>query len=167
MESVKTFTGRTKFWDLSREMLEESKANMILGVGRFQGVKLIEKYNVTQFHNTYVEFLVSGGIVELVYFILMYLFVLIKVIISKMDKKYKCVYVPMILSFLVYMYFESLGRFSIGWSDTICMIFFITIPLLHAHNGQKSEDKNKDKNEDKIECETEEKILEEEVKEEA
>lgn len=140
LESVKTFTGRTIFWDLSKEMLEESPANMILGVGRFKAVKLIEKYKVTQFHNTYVEFLVSGGIVELVYFLSIYVMVSIKVLKSKMEKKYKSIYIPMIVSFLAYMYFESLGRFSIGWSDTMCMIFFITIPLLHATSCNKIEE---------------------------
>ena len=39
----------------------------------------------------------------------------------------------MFISFAVYMLFESLGRFSIGSSDTMCLVFFITIPLLHSN----------------------------------
>lgn len=137
LESIKNFTGRTEFWDLSKEMLSESPINMLFGVGRFKAATLIEKYGVTQFHNTYVEFLVSGGIVELIYCMSFYIIVLIKIIKSKMDRKYKSIYIPMILTFFMYMLFESLGRFSIGWSDTICMIFFITIPLLHSNSSNE------------------------------
>ncbi|MBQ7410839.1 MAG: O-antigen ligase family protein [Clostridia bacterium] len=134
LETVKNFTGRTKFWDLSKEMLSESPINILFGVGRFKAATLIEKFGVTQFHNTYVEFLVSGGIVELIYCMSFYIIGLVKIIKSKMDRKYKSIYIPMILTFFAYMLFESLGRFSIGWSDTMCMIFFITIPLLHVNS---------------------------------
>lgn len=137
LESVKNFTGRTKFWDLSKEMLSESPINILFGVGRFKAATLIEKFGVTQFHNTYVEFLVSGGIVELIYCMSFYIIGLIKIAKSKMDKKYKSIYIPMILTFFAYMLFESLGRFSIGWSDTMCMIFFITIPLLHINSSNE------------------------------
>lgn len=136
-ETIKNFTGRTEFWDLSKEMLSESPINMLFGVGRFRATTLIEKYGVTQFHNTYVEFLVSGGILELIYCMSFYIIVLIKIIKSKMDRKYKSIYILMILTFFMYMLFESLGRFSIGWSDTICMIFFITIPLLHSNSSNE------------------------------
>lgn len=137
LDSIKTFTGRTKFWDLSKEMFEESPVNILFGIGRFKALELIEDFGVTQFHNTYVEFLVSGGIVELIYFMSIYIILLIKIIKSKMDRKYKSIYIPMILTFLVYMLFESLGRFSIGWSDTICIIFFIAIPLLHVNSSNE------------------------------
>lgn len=140
LDSIKTFTGRTEFWDLSKEMLKESPVNILFGVGRFKAVTLIEKYKVTQFHNTYVEFLVSGGILELLYLLSFYIIILIKIVRSDIKTKYKCVYIPMILTFFVYMLFESLGRFSIGWSDTICIIYFITIPLLHVNSYKKIEE---------------------------
>ncbi|MBR3614685.1 MAG: O-antigen ligase family protein [Clostridia bacterium] len=139
LESVKTFTGRTVFWDLAEKELMLSPANTIFGIGRFKAEELIAKYNVTQFHNTYVEFLVSGGIVELLYFIALYLIVIIKMIKSKMDRKYKSIYIAMFISYAIYMCFESLGRFSIGCSDTLCLIFFLTIPLLHANSCKKEE----------------------------
>ena len=43
------------------------------------------------------------------------------------------------------MYFESVGRFSIGCSDALCLIFFVTIPLLHS--GCKSEEEQLEINE--------------------
>lgn len=145
LESVKTFTGRTVFWDLAEEELSLSYTNKFFGIGRFKAERLIEKYNVTQFHNTYVEFLVSGGILELIYFIILYLIIIITMLKSKMNWKYKSIYLSMFISYAIYMYFESLGRFSIGCSDTLCLIFFVTIPLLHANSIVEQEDDNKDK----------------------
>lgn len=131
LNTIENFTGRTKFWYLAGEELLISNTNTYFGIGRFKAERLIEKYGVTQFHNTYIEFLVSGGILELAYFITLYLIIIVRMIRSKMDWKYKSIYLSMYFSFAIYMYFESVGRFSIGCSDTLCLIFFVTIPLLH------------------------------------
>ena len=48
----------------------------------------------------------------------------------------------MFITFAIYICFESFGRFSIGSSDTLCLIFFVTIPLLHA-NSSNAEEKQK------------------------
>ncbi len=145
LDTVETFTGRTKFWDLAEEELLLSNVNTYFGIGRFKAERLIEKYRVTQFHNTYVEFLVSGGILELVYFIILYLIIIITMLRSKMGWKYKSIYLSMFVSYAIYMYFESVGRFSIGCSDTLCLIFFVTIPLLHANSKVEQDDNIKEK----------------------
>lgn len=147
LESIKTFTGRTVFWDLAEEELGLNNVNTLFGIGRFKAERLIEKYNVTQFHNTYVEFLVSGGILELLYFISLYLIIIIKLFRSEIEWKYKAIYLAMFVSYVIYMCFESLGRFSIGCSDTLCLIFFVTIPLLHANSILNQEDIESIKNE--------------------
>ena len=145
LESVKTFTGRTKFWDLAEEELMQNNTNKYFGIGRFKAERLIEKYGVTQFHNTYVEFLVSGGILELAYFMVLYLMLIVTILRSKMGWKYKSIYLSMFISYMIYMYFESAGRFSIGCSDTLCLIFFVTIPLLHAKSIVEIENNTDDK----------------------
>ena len=111
LDTVETFTGRTKFWDLAEEELLLSDTNTYFGIGRFKAERLIEKYRVTQFHNTYVEFLVSGGILELAYFIILYLIIIVRMLRSKMEWKYKSIYLSMFISYAIYMYFESIGRF--------------------------------------------------------
>lgn len=147
LESIKTFTGRTAFWDLAEEELTLNNVNTLFGIGRFKAERLIEQYNVTQFHNTYVEFFVSGGILEFLYFISLYLIVIIKLFRSQIEWKYKSIYLAMFVSYAIYMCFESLGRFSIGCSDTLCLIFFVTIPLLHANSILNQEDNESIKNE--------------------
>lgn len=147
LESIKTFTGRTVFWELAEEELHLNNVNAFFGIGRFKAERLIEKYGVTQFHNTYVEFLVSGGILELLYFISLYLVIIVKLLRSKIGWKYKSIYLSMFISYVIYMCFESLGRFSIGCSDTLCLVFFVTIPLLHANSiTEESTAKQLDKN---------------------
>lgn len=143
-DSIKTLTGRTKIWDVALDVANESTETKLFGAGRFKGIEAINnaKMPFTQFHNTYIEFLVSGGILELIYFISIYLFVIVKVIKSKkMNKKYKILYSCLYVSYFVYMFSESLGRFSIGGSDCLGIIFFVTIPLLHSNSIQEKNNK--------------------------
>lgn len=137
-KTVKTFTGRDKFWKIAEEVLLENPVNMFFGIGRFLAVKLIEKYNVTQFHSFYMEALMAGGIMELAYFIFIHIYTIIKVMKSEIDKNYKMLYVSMFLSLAVYGMFESMSRFSIGCADTICLVFFITVPLLHSNTYKET-----------------------------
>lgn len=135
-DSVKTLTGRTKIWNVALETANENPGTVMFGAGRFKGVEAInaKKLPFTQFHNTYIEFFVSGGIIELIYFISIYIFVFVKILKSnKLNKSYKIIYTCMYVSYFIYMFAESLGRFSIGGSDCLGIIFFVTIPLLHAN----------------------------------
>ena len=139
-KSVSTLTGRTSIWDVALGVANESKATLVFGAGRFKGIDILQKAKkpFTQFHNTYLEFLVSGGIIELIYFLTIYAFVIIKIIISKsLDKKYKILFLCLYLSYFIYMFSESLGRFSIGGSDCLGLIFFVSIPLLFANISDK------------------------------
>ena len=63
---------------------------------------------------------------------------MVKIIKSKsLDKKYKILFICLYLSYFVYMFSESLGRFSIGGSDCLGLIFFVSIPLLFANTSDK------------------------------
>ena len=143
--TISSFTGRDKFWEIAIDVLQKNKINMSFGIGRFLAVDLIEEYHVTQFHNFYIEALMTGGIMELVFFIYIHIFTLVKVFISKIDKKYKLFYLSMFISLAIYGMFESMSRFSIGCADTLCLIFFVTIPLLHSNTYQKSEEDKEQK----------------------
>lgn len=140
-DTVKSFTGRNIFWEIAKETLQESNTNMAFGIGRFLAVNLIEKYYVSQYHNFYIETLMTGGIMELAFFIFIHIFTIVKVFISKIDTKYKLFYLSMLISLAVYGIFESMSRFSIGCADTLCLIFFVTIPLLHSNTYKKEENK--------------------------
>ena len=149
-ESITSLSGRTDIWNIGLDLVKDNFENFLVGVGRFKGVESIKEAGkrFTQFHNTYIETLVSGGIIELIYIMYIYINTYIKVIKSDMNKNIKRKYLCFVLSYFIYMIFESLGRFSIGFVDVTCIICFITIPLLHANSIKdklyiKSGEKNK------------------------
>lgn len=141
-EHIKDLSGRNEIWARGINLLKESPINLIFGVGRFKGTELLkfETKTFSQFHNIYIDSLITGGIMELIFILYIYGFVIRKILKSDMDKKYKNLYLTMFITFAIYICFESFGRFSIGCSDTLCLIFFITIPLLHANNCSKIEE---------------------------
>ena len=141
-ERIKDLSGRTDIWARGINLLKESPINMFFGVGRFQGTELLkfEKKSFSQFHNIYIDSLITGGIMELLFILYIYAVVIKNVLKSDIDRKYKNLYLAMFITFAIYICFESFGRFSIGCSDTLCLIFFVTIPLLHA-NTCKTKDK--------------------------
>lgn len=135
-DRIKDLSGRTDIWARGINLLKENPINMLFGVGRFQGAEILkfEKKSFSQFHNIYIDSLITGGIMQLIFVLYIYSFVVRKVFKSEMDKKYKKLYLAMFITFAIYICFESFGRFSIGSSDTLCLIFFVTIPLLHANS---------------------------------
>lgn len=138
-ERIKDLSGRTDIWERGINLLKEKPINILFGVGRFKGIEELhfEEKSFSQFHNIYIDSLVTGGIVELLFVLYIYGFVLRKIFKSNIDKKYKNLYLTMFITFAIYICFESFGRFSIGSSDTLCLIFFVTIPLLHANSCRK------------------------------
>ena len=142
MSEVKNFSGRTKIWNSGIELLKEKPQNILFGIGRFKSVEAIENFNgrtFTQFHNIYIDLLTTGGIMELIYIGFIYFSAIKSIMKSNLDKKYKSTYIAMFITYAIYIALESFGRFSIGASDTICLIFFITIPILHANSIKENE----------------------------
>lgn len=142
MSEVKNFSGRTKIWNSGIELLKEKPQNILFGIGRFKSVEAIENLNgrtFTQFHNIYIDLLTTGGIMELIYIGFIYFSVIKSIMKSNLDKKYKSTYIAMFITYAIYIALESFGRFSIGASDTICLISFITIPILHANSIKENE----------------------------
>lgn len=136
IDQVKDLSGRTDIWNVGLDLLKASPLNFIFGVGRFQSTKLLDVNGkvFTQFHNIYLDMLLTSGAVGLIYFGFIYFTVIKKLLNSDLDKKIKKMYIIMYITYGIYIMFESFGRFSIGSSDTLCLIFFISIPLLHANS---------------------------------
>lgn len=140
-EDIKDFSGRTEIWAKGIDILKENPINFLFGVGRFKATDelVFKTRNFSQFHNIYIDCLVTGGLMELLFVLYIYGVVIKKIFKSDIEKKYKRLYLAMFITFAIYICFESFGRFSIGCSDTLCLIFFITIPLLHANCCSKEE----------------------------
>jgi len=145
-ERIQNLSGRKGIWEKGINILSNSIINCIVGVGRFNSINILkfENRTYTQFHNIYLDMLLTGGIVLLAYICYIYYSVIKKIIKSKLKLIFKEIYIVMYIIYGIYILFESCGRFSIGAVDTLCLIFFVTIPLLHA-NSIKNTEENKEK----------------------
>ena len=138
--TVNTESGRLALWINGFNIFKD---NPILGVGRFTGVNInMNEYNspLDQFHNIYVETLVSYGIVGLIGLIYLFYIIIKKILNSKLGNAEKKIMLSSIIVFLAISCFETTTRFSIGYADTISMIYFFTIPLICANMNSKEEE---------------------------
>lgn len=130
-------TGRIKIW---LDGIRMSKNNLITGIGRFKAIELnntIYNSSLEQFHNIYIETFVTYGIIGLtclIYFIVKFIK---KIKYSNVEKKEKDIMLISTIVFLVMSCFETTCRLSIGYVDTISMIYFITIPLIYTNINKK------------------------------
>ena len=135
-------SGRMKVWTNGIEIWQN---NPLIGVGRFQAININETvYNsdLDQFHNIYIETVVSYGIVGLVGLAYIIVREIKKVKNSQIDKISKRLMITSIIVFLVISFFETTCRFAIGYVDTLNTIFYFTIPLIYANiKNEKEEEK--------------------------
>lgn len=137
--TINTESGRVKIWLNGIDMV---KNNIFTGLGRFKAIKLnniIYNSRLEQFHNVYIETLVTYGIMGLIYLIYFIVKFIKKINDSAIDKKQKNIMLISTIVFLVISCFETTCRLSIGYVDTISMIYFITIPLMYTNIKLKEE----------------------------
>jgi len=144
IEYIKNLSGRTDIWSVGLNLLFENPINFIFGIGRFNSISLLhfETKTFTQYHNIYLDILLTSGLIGLAYFSFIYYNVIRKIVKSDLDKDIKRTYICMYITYGIYIMFESCGRFSLGSLDTLCLIFFITIPLLHSNSIRNMQKKN-------------------------
>lgn len=142
--TINTETGRIRLW---LDGIKMSKNNLITGIGRFKAIELnntIYNSSLEQFHNIYIETFVTYGIIGLIYLIYFIVKFIKKIKDSAIDKKQKNIMLISVVVFLVISCFETTCRLSIGYADTISMIYFIAIPIIYSNiKGQKVEEENK------------------------
>lgn len=127
-DTIDLHSGRLGLWIDSFQILLKSP---LIGLGRFQAVHLNQTLfdsSLNQFHSLYVETMLTYGILGL-----WILFIAIKRIFQGLissNIKEKTVLIAGMCSFLFISCFESTTRFSMGYADTIGMIFFFVLPLI-------------------------------------
>lgn len=138
--SVKSGTGRTDVWKNGVNIC--LRYNPLFGVGRYKALELNETIfnsDLPYFHSIYIEILATYGICGLIILIfgLKYLFKRIR----KSKFKYSLITTSAMYSFLFISVFESTTRFSIGYADTISLIYFFSIPILIGNVYDRIEEK--------------------------
>jgi len=133
-------TGRDTLWMFAIDVFENG--NYLLGYGLGSTVDLLEKFDFTNTHNTYVEVLVLGGVMYLLAMLALYIYIYIKE--KKAEKHLEAKFIVFrmsLISFLVYTFFEKVLLFGTGYAPIITTIFMVTIPLIIINNIKKSENK--------------------------
>ena len=125
-------TGRSSIWEYGFKVF---KNNPIVGVGNYTAVGLAEQNGFThsQFHSFFIETLAGYGLVGLFVYAIMIIPLFKKTILKLKKTKnlyYRhCVIVSFLILFIK-MFIESISFFSVGYSDLITTLFYISIPLL-------------------------------------
>ncbi|MCQ4635290.1 O-antigen ligase family protein [Anaerovorax odorimutans] len=147
-EDIGSVAGRTVIW---KEGLKIWNTHRILGVGRFGAIERLHNSRedckkFTQFHNAYIEVLASHGILGLMIYLFLFLWILRKIYRSRMPIKQKGIFYAMYISMGIQSLFETRIRFSMGFVDTFSMFFLVVIPILYINNySEKVEIQAKDR----------------------
>ena len=128
-------TGRGLAWETGVSLI--SNTNLIFGVGNFTAKNVVyELLAHNEYHSFYIETLVSGGLVEVMLYGLLFLFMYSRIkLIRYFDFNTFEVYQAAYIALLCYASIESVSFFSIGYVDTIFLVMFITIPLMYSNFG--------------------------------
>ena len=131
-------TGRTSIWKIGLDIF---KHNPINGIGYYTAVDIANNMgmNHSQFHSFFVDSLVGYGIIGLTFNIGIFLYCFINCIKKCILNNYKQIYVISFIVIFIQMFIESVSVFSVGYSDLVTTIFYISIPLLLTN---MEEDKN-------------------------
>lgn len=138
--SVKSGTGRTDVWKNGLNICLQY--NPLFGVGRYKALELNETVfnsDLPYFHSIYIETIATYGLCGLI--VLIYG---LKNIFKKLRKskfKYNLITISCMYSFLFISIFESTTRFSIGYADTVSLIYFFSISILIGNVCDKLKEK--------------------------
>lgn len=133
LENIKSGSGRFDVWQNGILIVKET--NLMFGVGRYKAIELnnlLFNNGLEHFHSLYIEKFVSHGLVGIIWLIS-----LLKGVwsnIKNISPRIRDIFKSAFISFLVFSIFETTTRFSIGYGDTIFMIFFISVPLVLSNN---------------------------------
>ena len=142
-ETISTGSGRVNIWLNGIGIVSDH--NMLSGIGRFQALDLLKEEipkGFTQFHNVMIEVYAMAGILGVGAYIYLIYKIFIKVKNSNMQSKYKRTYLGVFCAFMLASTLESITRFSIGYVDTIAILYYMVIPLMFSNSYTTKTEEN-------------------------
>lgn len=130
-DNLQSGSGRFAVW--SNGIQIATKYNFLTGAGRFKAVELNNiEYNspLEYFHSLYIETFATYGVIGVILLIVLLNKIFEKIKKSDKDEGIKVIMYASMITFLIISIFETTTRFSIGYADTISMIYFVTVPLI-------------------------------------
>lgn len=138
-DDLTEFSGRPEIWQAGLNTFIDNPLFGV-GIGKSEHILSSSGLEVNQFHNEFIEILVSGGIILLIIYLVLGLFLFIKLIeLYSINKLIGSTFLAAFFSLVFSMFFESYGFFGIGFYSGIISIFYLFIPLIiiNAHIGNK------------------------------
>lgn len=106
----------------------------LLGSGESVRTYLKDDYNVTSTHNTYLDILLTGGILKVVAYISLYAIVISRI---KMVKRYNreagSLLMALLITFLIYGTVETATPFLLSPTSAAITVFLFVVPI-YMHN---------------------------------
>ncbi|MGV3055332.1 O-antigen ligase family protein [Streptococcus hyovaginalis] len=141
IDNLESGSGRFDVWRSGFEI--GTSNNFVFGLGRYKALELKEKFyhnSLNYFHSIYIEVFVTYGLIGFTMLIMYFRHIIKK--ISHSSFFGKNITYSSIFSFMFICLFESTTRFSIGYADTISLIFFFSIPILIGNMKTDEDIKN-------------------------
>lgn len=134
------FSGRTDIWKVGiRSFLDNPIIG--IGIGKTEDTLSANGFGESQFHNSYLEILVAGGILLMaIYLILTLIYIIYLTKLYKFNHLLGSLYLAAFFSFLFNIFFESYSFFSNGFYSGIITIFYLLIPMLLIKNYRNVND---------------------------
>lgn len=129
-------SGRDTIWKIAISNIKGTEWLTGHGIGTTS--QLLEKYGLTNSHNSIIEIVLTGGITFLLFYIII-ITSIFKNIVKFQDYKLKMIYTSFFIAFFTYIMFEKVLLFSTGYAPIMFTIFLIIIPKLTKKRDEKNE----------------------------
>lgn len=130
-DSLESGSGRFEVWNNGLSIFLQY--NPLVGVGRYKAIELNKNKfgsDLEYFHSLYIEKIAEHGIIGIITLFFLFRIVWNKISYSKIDVNIKNILKSSFICFGIISIFETTTRFSIGYADTMSLIFFFTFPIL-------------------------------------
>ena len=118
-------TGRSTLWKVVFSVMTGYR--WIIGYGLGSSSNVLQEFGLPNSHNTYIEMILTGGIINLLLYFIIY-YIILKKINKIIDGKVKKILNAMYFSMLIYCIFEKVLLFSTGYAPFLFTIFMVALP---------------------------------------
>lgn len=121
-------SGRDVAWDFGVQVWHDS--SLLLGSGIFSGLNEAQSRGMMlgEFHSFFIETLVAGGLVELIFVACLVVYSASRLLKSKFGATTKHIYLAGYSGLFVLCAIESISFFTIGFVGTAFSMFFVLLP---------------------------------------
>lgn len=132
-------SGREELWILGLQLWLDS--NILLGIGSFRGIEVAQSQGMVtaEFHASYVEVLVGGGLAELILLFVILALIWTRLAASSLDSYRRHILFAAGAGVMMLSVVESISVFTMGLVGTMFTTFIVTLPILYTTLARSAE----------------------------